>query len=249
MRRGDGPSDSPDWSYYYCNGGSQYGDCKMPSISRERVDTAVLDYFAAVALNLDATRQQLESERDRRIKRKCRIFGSKRRQTCSASPSSSTGSAATTDAVSFPASDWQEFRNEINGERDALRAQVERLAESETEIVRDAAFDDAEQELLERLAEIRRSITGEINAADDVDAVRAAITRVFEGFVLHPQRGARYQGSGRAELVDVDDSYMVEFTVREDVLIDYLGADDYPNVRRVPLTLAAKTVRDGSPSR
>jgi hypothetical protein len=71
-----------------------------------------------------------------------------------------------------------------------------------------------------------------------VDAVCAAITRVFEGFVLHPQRAARYQGTGRAELVDVDHSYMVEFTVREEALVDYLGA--YPNVRRVPLSLAGK---------
>jgi site-specific DNA recombinase len=242
------PRTRSDWSYYYCNGGSQYGDCKMPSISREKVDTAVLDYFAAVALDLEATQEQLEGERDRRIKE---VRALRKQAEAEAHRVTEELARIRRDyrRGELRASDWEEFRDEITAERNAALAEVERLAESESEIEYDTAFDDAERQLLERLAEIRRSITGEINAADDVDAVRAAITRVFEGFVLHPQHGARYQGSGRAELVDVDDSYMVEFTVRGDVLIDYLGAGDYPNVRRVPLTLAAKTVRDGSPLR
>jgi hypothetical protein len=38
--------------------------------------------------------------------------------------------------------------------------------------------------------------------------------------------------------VDIDAGYMVEFTVREEALVDYLGA--YPNVRRVPFSSPGK---------
>jgi hypothetical protein len=44
--------------------------------------------------------------------------------------------------------------------------------------------------------------------------------------------------------VDIDEGYMIEFSVSEDALVGYLGA--YPNIRRVPLTLPAKRDRDGS---
>jgi site-specific DNA recombinase len=240
------PRTRSDWSYYYCNGAGQYSSCKMPSISREKVDTAVLDYFSAVALDLDATRAQLEGERDRRIS-EVRALREQAESEAQRVAEQLARIRRDYRHGALDASDWQEFRNELTAERDAARAEVTRLVESEAEIEQDAAFDDAEHELLERLAEIRASITGKINDAGDLDAVRAAITRVFEGFVLHPQRGARYQGTGRAELVDVDHSHMVEFTIREEALVDYLG--DYPNVRRVPLSLAAKKDREASPSR
>ncbi len=101
--------------------------------------------------------------------------------------------------------------------------------------------------ILERLSEIRQQISGEINNAADVDAVRAAITRVFEGFVIHPQHGARHSGTGRAELVDVDDRFMISFTIREEVLLSFAGM--YPTVRRVPLALAGGKYRQGLPMR
>jgi hypothetical protein len=40
---------------------------------------------------------------------------------------------------------------------------------------------------------------------------------------------------------------MIEFTVREEVLVDFAGM--YPNVRRVPLALASEKGRKGSPLR
>ena len=40
---------------------------------------------------------------------------------------------------------------------------------------------------------------------------------------------------------------LIEFTVREDVLVDFAGM--YPNVRRVPLALAGEKDRKGSPCR
>ena len=64
---------------------------------------------------------------------------------------------------------------------------------------------DAEADGFAQLAEIRKAIAGEVKSAADVDAVRAALSRLFDGFVLHPQQGARYEGQGRAELVDCDD--------------------------------------------
>jgi hypothetical protein len=73
---------------------------------------------------------------------------------------------------------------------------------------------DAEQETLERLGEIRRAMAGEIKDAEGAESARAALSRLFSRFVLHPRPGARFEGSGRAELVDVADRYMIELEIR-----------------------------------
>ena len=72
--------------------------------------------------------------------------------------------------------------------------------------------------MLERLGEIRRAIAGEITDAGGVDAVRAALSRLFSAFVLHPQESPHYEGQGRSEPVDVGHDLMIELVVHERAL-------------------------------
>src|SRR5207247_2294857 len=67
----------------------------------------------------------------------------------------------------------------------AARAEAERLAEREVEIAQQATLRDVEGELLGFLTDIRSAVAGQIENAVGVDAVRAALTQLFERFSLH----------------------------------------------------------------
>ena len=53
--------------------------------------------------------------------------------------------------------------------------------------------------------------------------------RLFSGFVLHPRRNPRYDGRGRAELVDAGTDLMIELQVREQALVGYTEERHVPS--------------------
>jgi hypothetical protein len=85
------------------------------------------------------------------------------------------------------AADWLEFREELGAERDAARAELDRLAEQEREVESWGELRDAEAETLQRISDIRAAIAGEVKDADGLDAVRAALSRLFERFIIRRQ--------------------------------------------------------------
>ncbi len=99
--------------------------------------------------------------------------------------------------------DWAEQREQLEGERKAAEAEAKRLGASEREAATEIPFGDAEEDVLRRLTEIRRAVAGEITDAQGVDAVRAALARLFKGFVIHPPADAllAVARSGEALLV------------------------------------------------
>ena len=150
-------------------------------------------------------------------------------------------------AGKLDADDWSTFRDELADELDAATAQRERLAQQLADIERDQETADAEEQVYELLANIRRSIAGEVKTAVGVEAVRVALTRLFSGFVLHPRRNPRYDGRGRAELVDAGTDLMIELQVREQALVGYTESGMYPVLRQEPLH--HNNQRDGLPIR
>ena len=100
--------------------------------------------------------------------------------------------------------DWIDLRDELTAELRSADAEVERLTAAVQDVEHDDELVDAERDTLAMLAEIRKEIAGEIQTAAGVDAVRAALSRLFSALIVHPQRNPRYEGEGRSELLDVD---------------------------------------------
>jgi hypothetical protein len=246
------PRTNGGYEMYYCNGRSKFGKdfCPTPHIRRRAIDEAVYRYFERVGLDVEATRAQLTEVHDRQLAEVAALREQAEREAQRADERLARVRRDYQDGR-LDAEDWHEQREQLTAESQAARAEVARLSESEAETRRSAGAFDAEQETLERLGEIRRAIAGEVRDAGGAEAVRAALSRLFTNFRLHPRQGARFEGTGRAELVDVADDYMIEMEVRSQALISY-GSDEHPLLpvlHREPLPLADNKQRHGLPCR
>lgn len=168
---------------YYCYGRTRDPrTCSMQPVPRVEVDLAVLSYFEQVGLDLEATRNQLTAAVTRKSKEVQALLSNARKEAQEAA-SSLTRIKRDYAKGDISAAEWRELREELDPERDAAEAAVSRL---ETQLA-DAAspWEASEEELIEQLAEIRRAVAGEVNDAESVAAVRSALTRLFDGFILH----------------------------------------------------------------
>jgi hypothetical protein len=92
--------------------------------------------------------------------------------------------------------------------------------------------------VLQRLANLRRAVAGEIADADGVAATRAALGALFKAFVVHPPDDAllAVARSGETLLVGPEGSevFALEPVLREEVLAG-LDAKGFPVLHREPL--------------
>jgi hypothetical protein len=58
------------------------------------------------------------------------------------------------------------------------------LCRRERESEDETAVREAEEETVQRLADVRRAVAGEIESCEGVEAIRAALTTLFESFTL-----------------------------------------------------------------
>ena len=84
------------------------------------------------------------------------------------------------------AEDYTEQRAEIAEELAAAEAEQARLTAQAEEILASTGVLD-EDETLQRLAVVRAAVAGRVNGADDVPAVRAALSAVFEFVAVIPE--------------------------------------------------------------
>src|SRR5207249_4568435 len=82
------------------------------------------------------------------------------------------------------ANDYQPLLVRTEGERDAARAEVERLQQQASRVEADAAMLDAEAHVAERLAELRTAVAGRLDTHEGIDALRVASAAIFESVVL-----------------------------------------------------------------
>jgi hypothetical protein len=73
------------------------------------------------------------------------------------------------------AGDWREFRDELEGERNAAHAEAKRLATQQCEVEAWGGLRDPETEMWRRLSQIRAVIAGEVRDAEGLDAVRESL--------------------------------------------------------------------------
>jgi DNA invertase Pin-like site-specific DNA recombinase len=219
----------PGWEVYICEHRNGLGvRCDCPNLQRKIVDRSIYSYFEQVGLDVEATRQQLADARSHKLIEVRAIASQAEAEKRRAEERLGRVRRDYSDGK-LSAEDWAEFKAELTTELEGATAEVARLIEQEAEVETWGEFQDAEQDTLQKLADLRTAIADQVNDAEGVDAVRAALTRIFERFVLRPvQPGHRV----KADLAWIGD-LVLEPVVREQAVEGYDGVR--PIFRREPL--------------
>jgi Recombinase/Recombinase zinc beta ribbon domain len=172
--------------------------CSMPPIKREHVDPHVMDYFEIVGFDREATLAALKegANRDLAIAQKLLSAAENER--------AKLESQNTRMWEEYKAhgdhDDWARFKAEYAEQSAAVDAQVERYrrqveAASSTKVV-----DAVEEDVVARLAGIRRAAAEGIGREEDVAAVRTALRRLFDRFILYREAAPEAPSQINADL-------------------------------------------------
>lgn len=201
------PGRKKPFQHYSCSGRrSGATDCTQPAVRRLDIDGAVLEYFAQVGLDIDATIDQLHGERDRRLADVDRRLAHARSVLDKAQREQERVDALLRDGLTME--EWRRVSAVPQAEAQAATLAIEDLtAEREQVVVMDEALHDATSEFVSRLSGLRAAVAGEVVNAQDVAAAQAALRRVFEGFVLTPDPDAQLVRPGAIRLETGGDTY------------------------------------------
>jgi len=215
---------------YLCLGRRQDPtSCSMPPVSRAEVDAAVYRYFEQVGLDVEATREQLIAAVERKQAEVRALCEAAEREAQEADERLMRVKRDYTHGE-LTAAEWRELRADLAPELDAAKAEAERLRERLSATEAETAISDVETELLEQLVRIRAAVAGEVTDAAGVAAVRSALLRLFDGFVLHRDIPDR----AHVELID---TRWIEPLVSERAVAGY-DEKLRPVLRRKPLEQA-----------
>jgi hypothetical protein len=187
----------PTDQIYRCQGRKLHPHtCGMSAIYRSDVDDAVYAYFRDLGLDVEATRQQLVASRGRELAKARAVLGGAEQETRAAR---GRLERVKRDYVSeqLSAAEWRELRAELEPELAARQAEEERLRKQLEEAESESALSKITADLLAQLSEIRAGIAKEVTDSKEAAAVRAALMRLFDGFVLHrgPPRHETREGT------------------------------------------------------
>jgi site-specific DNA recombinase len=212
--------------------------CSQPPVQREEIDAAVYAYFEKVGLDVEATRAQMGEALERRLAEAKALREAAEAEERRAAEALTRIRRDYTEGR-LSADEWRDFRDELAEEREAASAEATRLREQERQIAEGSALQDCEEEALRSLAEIRQAIVGEIRNAEGLEAVRAALRRLFEAFILHRGDSEAAPARQYADLAFLGGrgEYVIEPVVR-DVVIEGYTEKLTPIIRREPLYTA-----------
>jgi DNA invertase Pin-like site-specific DNA recombinase len=208
-------------------------DCPLPPISRAEIDLSMYRYFEEAALDIDATRRQMDEARTHKLEEARALLSQAERQQ-QAVEERLTRIRRDYMEDRLSAEDWAGFRDELNEGLVGAKAEVERLTGSLAQVESFGAFRDAEQDTLEKLAAIRLEIAGELAGSGSTDAIRAAMLRLFDHFVL---RAPTVGETVHVDLVGRGSGLIIDPVVNQEAIERY--EDSLPVFRRVPLYDAA----------
>jgi site-specific DNA recombinase len=173
------------YDYYACQGRRDYGAdfCPMTPIPRADLDAAAFAYFQEVGLDLEATERQLRHALTGRI-----VSARVLREDAEAEVAKLQARLERLrddylDRV-VTAEEWRTLKEPLEAELAGARSRLEKLVAHVEALVEAREVDDAEQRVLERIAALQAAVAGEVNDPEDISAVRAALQRLFEGFVV-----------------------------------------------------------------
>jgi DNA repair exonuclease SbcCD ATPase subunit len=184
---------TPKSEVYRCCGRARYPHtCEMSTVARGDIDNAVYAYFRQLDLDVEATREQLTSAMAQRLAKAQDVLDRAEQE---AQAAQERLERIKRDYLSgqLNAAEWRELKAGLEPEASKAQAEAERLRAQLKEAESESALSEITTDLLAHLAEIRAEITTEVNGAKGAAAVRAALMRLFDGFVLH--RGSpRHEG-------------------------------------------------------
>lgn len=175
-----------DGSYeaYYCYGRKRdRASCTQAPIPRVLVDEAVYGFFEKVGLDVERTRAQVAVTVEAKLGEVRAYRASAERDERQARERMDRVRRDYQDGK-LAADDWAEQRTQLTAESQGAAAKLAQLTEREAQVEALMDVRDGEAESLRALARIRDAIAGTIRAADGVDAARAAILSLFEGFTV-----------------------------------------------------------------
>ena len=161
--------------HYRCMGRrSGAADCKQRDVPREAIDSAVMEYFARVALDVEGTVAQLTGERDRRLAELDeRLVGARKRER------DADAELARCDALlreGLALDKWQRVVAPAEANKEQAQVDLDALLAEREQVASTHDVADATGEFVERITALRAAVAGDITTAESLRAtqVRAA---------------------------------------------------------------------------
>lgn len=236
------PTKTPGRLYevYECYGRKRAGVefCSQEPIARAEIDEPVAVYFERECLDVEATRQQVADAAGRALADVRALLAEAQRDERQAAEAVQR---IKRDYLSNDLSgeSYEDLRIIARDEHAASKAKVAQLRAREATAKDGGEFTDAEEETLRYLSELRRALVGHVRAAEGVDGVRAALTRIFECFTLCDSAHGLHDSHPDLRGIGPKCQQELVPTVRPGAIIGFGPAGRVPKHVRLPLTRAA----------
>ena len=186
----------PTDQIYRCLGRKRHSHtCDMSTVYRSDLDGAVYAYFRDLGGDAESTRQQLATARELELFMERELLRSAEEGVGAAK---GRLERVKRDYLSgqLSAAEWQELRAELEPALASAQAEAERLRGEIKETENESTHSKLSTELLGLLSKIRAEIAKEVVDSKEAAAIRAALMRLFDGFVLHRGSPGAQTGEG-----------------------------------------------------
>ncbi len=224
---------------YFCFTRKTHGldACPMRPAPRS-IDAGVVAYYCAAALDVDATRLEVEHANHRQIA-EARSRREQAERDAMAAEERLRRVRRDYQDGRLDADDWRDQRLALTAEAEAAERAITHAAAREQRITKQARSCDAEQIALRRLGAIEKAASGLTDDPATIDAFRATLMRLFEGFTLHRLSPEEVQAKAaeptywQPELL-LPGALYIEPHPRPEV-VESVGAGGWPTLRRARL--------------
>lgn len=175
-RSGDAKQDGTISGWYVCSGRKQ-GLCDGFTIGMSEVDDTIVDYLAAVGIDVDASLELVRNASAARQEAIGAELEAARRDAAKAAANLTRVRRDYMDGK-ITAEDWADLRPDLESERDAAAARVDRLEAQET-----AAAAAPEEVIVPAVSSALELLRASMQAGDG-SAVREALEALFSGFLV-----------------------------------------------------------------
>jgi DNA invertase Pin-like site-specific DNA recombinase len=190
---------------YCCSGRIERGAafCDQPSLPRAAVDEPFLASMLESYVDVHGMRKRIEAQASSELALAGEAVNHSAAEAASAAAMLARVRRHYREGRIEP-EDWTEQRDDLEAGAEAAREAAERASEHRQCMEASGPVGDAEGQLLEALAEIKRAVASDVERARGLDAVRHTITSLFERVQLIEDGDLSvldgYQGEGMAEL-------------------------------------------------